>query len=233
LHCSACRAGHPSDCCRGRAARQQTRTRPVGGGPLLYNYAVGRLRHPRHRSRPHCGRAVPPAAHHPGPPLRPGRGAPPATTYRRVRNPPPPLPPAAAASRGRRRSGRCPCPVDRLTVPHVANCRVAARGDGSPDCIAITGPRAARPDVGGGGSAGAGAALAKGVVHYAGSRSWRDPNTVWGQPLDGPRATVRHPGLAPDSAQRTRITAGPAKFTLPRRAQDRAATGSSRARPAE
>jgi hypothetical protein len=57
MHSSARRAGYPSD--SSRPERQQTRTRPAGGGPPLYDCAVDRLRHLRHRSRPPCGRAVP------------------------------------------------------------------------------------------------------------------------------------------------------------------------------
>ena len=65
MHCWARRAGYPS--VSSRAARQQPRTRPAGGSPPYYTYAVDRLRHLRHRLRPPCGRAVPPVC-------RPGAG---------------------------------------------------------------------------------------------------------------------------------------------------------------
>jgi hypothetical protein len=77
----------------------------------------------------------------------------------RVGNPPPPPCPAAAASRcGAARAAGRAGPRGPLTLPHVAGCRVvtrAPRGAGSPDCVATAGPGAARPGVGGGGSAGA------------------------------------------------------------------------------
>ncbi len=145
----------------------------------------------------------------PGSPLRPGRGAPPATTPRRVGAPPPPPPPAAAASRGRRRSGRCPCgaPRGRRGPPNCAahggspGRRSGHQGDGSPECITIAGPGVGRPEVGSGGSAGARAALVSPP---------RAPYTVWGLSLVGPRATGRLPGLPPDSGLLTRIAAVPA-----------------------
>jgi hypothetical protein len=135
MHSSARRAGYPSD--SSRAERKQTRTRPAGGGPLLYDYVVDRLRHLRHRSWPQCCRALPPGAHHPVP-ARAEKPSPPPHAAAAVRarcpsvtapgrgcgagavprprllfagggDPPPPPPSAAAASRGRWRSGRCPC----------------------------------------------------------------------------------------------------------------------------
>ncbi len=50
------RVGYPSD--SSRAARQQTRTRPAGGGSLLYDYVADRRRHLRHRFRPQKRRQV-------------------------------------------------------------------------------------------------------------------------------------------------------------------------------
>jgi hypothetical protein len=79
MHCSARRAGYPS--VSSRAARQQPRTRLAGGCPPHYTFAVDRLRHLRHRLRPHRGRAVPPVC-------RPGAGP--------GGKPPPPLPAAVA-----------------------------------------------------------------------------------------------------------------------------------------
>ena len=145
MHCSARRAGYPSD--SSRAERQQLRTRLAGGGPLHYDYAVDQLRHLRHRSRLLCGRAVPPvcsARRRPGrettatapgrrrgpgrgaPPSPllgrrsgPGRGAPPGTTQPRAENPPPSPHPVAAASRGRCRPDRSPGGAQRATdSPH-------------------------------------------------------------------------------------------------------------------
>jgi hypothetical protein len=63
MHRSACRAGYPSG--SSRAALQQTRTRPAGGGSLLYDYVADRLRHLHHRSRARRGRALPPDSHQP------------------------------------------------------------------------------------------------------------------------------------------------------------------------
>ncbi len=59
LGCTARRAvlGKPGGAALSRLGRGQR-----AEGPLLYNYAVERLRHLRHRTRPPCGRAVPPAA---------------------------------------------------------------------------------------------------------------------------------------------------------------------------
>jgi hypothetical protein len=155
MHSSARRAGYPSD--SSRAERQQTGTRPAGGGPLLYDYAVDRLRHLRHRSLPPCGRAVPLVAlgpvparagtrrHRTWPPLRArarcptvtvlgspqrlGSGAPPATTHLRAGDPPPSPHPAAAASRGRCHSGRCPCGAS-WAADCAARCGLPGRHSG-------------------------------------------------------------------------------------------------------
>jgi hypothetical protein len=222
MHCSARRAGYPSD--SSRAERQQTRTRPAGGGPLLYDYAVDRLRHLHQRSRPHCTRAVSPPAHHPVPALAgthrhaaiagPGevplwhrsraaavvRALCPASDYSS-----PSGGPAAAIAPGRRcEPGPAPYgpssvrgPACRLTVPHVADCRVAARAPRRPD------RRTALPS--------------QGRAPYA--RTWAvgavpGPGPPWSDRLGrlrlcgacepaGPRAMGRHPGLPPDSAQMT------------------------------
>jgi hypothetical protein len=81
-----------------------SRTRPAGGGPLLYDRVADQLRHLRHRSRPQCGRAVPPAAHHPS--AGSGRDPPPPPLAAAAPGPggdAPPSPlPAAVAVRARR-----------------------------------------------------------------------------------------------------------------------------------
>jgi hypothetical protein len=232
MHCSARRAGYSSD--SSRAKRQQTRTRPADGGPLLYDYAVDRFRHLRHRSWPHCDRAVPPAEHttrrRPGrgttdiaPGRRCGHGAVPRPRLliagwatRRRHRPRPPLRAGAGAVQAVARAGprgptdcaaRCGLPVRRS----------GRQRDGSPDCTAIAGPGATRPDVGGGGSAGAGAALV------------RPPQFVWGREPARPRATGRHPGLLPDSVWLTWTTDGPALLKLPRHVSGQAAAGWMRA----
>ncbi len=46
MHRSARRAGYPSD--SSLAERQHPRTRPAGGGPQHYNFAIDRLRHLRY-----------------------------------------------------------------------------------------------------------------------------------------------------------------------------------------
>jgi hypothetical protein len=186
MHSSARCDGYPSD--SSRAAQQQHRMRPAGGGPLHYDYAVDRLRHLRHligrtaagRCRP-CARPGPGPGEKPPPPL-PATAASPGAVHHRhrswaavagpgavprrgLRNPGrgtrrrhrtwPPLRAGVGASRAAARAG----PRGPLTVPHVADCRVAARAFGGPDrpdWIATAGPGAARPDVGGGGSAGPG-----------------------------------------------------------------------------
>jgi hypothetical protein len=118
--------------------------------------ATGRCRPPRTiRCRP--GRE--PTVIAPGPPLRPGRSAPPATTYhragtRRRHRPRSPLRAGAGAIRAVARAGPRG-PTDCAARCGLPGCRSGREGDGSPDLIAIAGPGAIRPDVGGGGSAGA------------------------------------------------------------------------------
>jgi hypothetical protein len=178
MHSSARRAGYPSD--SSRAARQQTRTRPAGGGPLRYHYAVERFRHLRHRSWPPCGRAVPPVCSawcRPGreptataPGRRCGPAGPGAVRHRRrswaaVAGPGavprqgllnlrrgtrrchrtrPPQRTRDGAARAAVRAG----PRGPLTVPHVAECRVATRAFGGPDrraASSFAGSGAVRP----------------------------------------------------------------------------------------
>jgi hypothetical protein len=197
MHRAARRAGYPSD--SSRAAQHQTWTRSAGGGPWLSDYVAVRLRHIRHRPgrsaaswcRPPRTTSVParaethrhrpwppqrpsavPHTHRRRPPLRSGRGNPPATT----------LPwggePSSPTTLGRRSE---PGPVPRGPLPvrgvldtlrsagavarGMAECSPASRpphgrrqGDGLPDCNVTASPsrgRARGPDVGGGGSAGA------------------------------------------------------------------------------
>ncbi len=155
------RAGYPSD--SSRAALQQTRIRPAGGGQLLYVYVVDRPRHLRHRSLPHCSRSAAGRfrrsrtspclpvrrthRHRPRPPQQPGRGAPPTTTHLRFREP------ASTTALGSRcRLGRCRttrgtqsrAPVGRLTVPHVVD-RRAARAARGTDRRTASPPRGRAP----------------------------------------------------------------------------------------
>ncbi len=119
-----------------------------------------------------------------------------------VGDPPPPPPLAAAA--GRAGTARA---VARAKPSGQANCsarcgspgrRSGRQGDRSLDCIAIAGLGTGRPDVGGGGSAGAVAALA---------RPPRAPWTVWARL---PSSRERHPGLPLDPGLPTLIRAVPA-----------------------
>jgi hypothetical protein len=170
MHSSARRAGYPSD--SSRAARHQTRTRPAGGGPLLYNYAVERRRRLRHRSRPLCGLAVPPVAldplsaraenhrHRSRPPQRARArcttvivtGCGPGRCPARVDSTPGGGP-AAATVHGRRSGpGAVPLgpspergPVGHLTVPHVADCRAVTRAAMGPDRRTASPPRDRAP----------------------------------------------------------------------------------------
>jgi hypothetical protein len=139
MHSSARCAGYPSD--SSRAERQQFRTRPAGGGPLHYDFAVDRLRHLRHCPRPPRGRpcarfgagpgenppppgpGAVPHRHRPwaavaGPGavprrglLHPGRGT---RLRHRTRSP---LRSGAGAARTAVRAGPC----GPLTAPHVAD----------------------------------------------------------------------------------------------------------------
>jgi hypothetical protein len=191
MHSSGRRAGYPSD--SSRAERKQTRTRPAGGGQLFYDYVVDRLRHLRPRSRPQCGRAVPPGAHHPEPARAEKPSPPPPTAAERTtvavrarcpahdysspgwgtrlrHRPWPPQRAGAGGARAVARAGPRGSPYCAARCGSLGR-RSGHQGDGSPDCIAIAGPGATRPDVGGGGRAEAGAALV---------RPPRTPYTVWG-----------------------------------------------------
>jgi hypothetical protein len=155
------------------------------------------------------------------PQQRPGRGAPPSPLPGRRCGPGVvPRPRLLLAEWGTRRRHRPRSPLragagavrevvrvgPRVPPNCVARCGLPGRlssrqGGGSPDCIAIAGLGAGHPDVGGGGSAGAGAALV---------RPPRAPYTMWDQSLLGPRATGHHPGLLPDSGLLTQTAAVPA-----------------------
>ncbi len=178
-----------------------------GGAARVLGLAPARARNHHHRSRPPQrarARCTTVTFTVTGPPQRLGGGAPSGTTQpgrgtrlrHRTR---PPLRAGDGAARAGVRAG----PRGPLTLPHVADCRVATRalrGAGSPDCIAIAGPGAARPDVGGGGSAGAATSP---------SGSPRATFTVWDRGLR--RLPDRGPPPCPPPCQPGRIRPGAAR----------------------
>jgi hypothetical protein len=130
----------------------------------------------------------------------------------------PPLQAGAARAAGRA-GPRGPL---RLTVPHVADRRVATWAFGGPDrrtASSSAGPGAARPDVAGGGSAGAGSAP---------ERPPRAPFTVRARGPAGPEPRAAALTAAgPVGPSQTKCS--PASLTYPRRVSGRATVGPARA----